>query len=141
MKHIKQDFSLHAWVRAPGVHFEGGVEAKIKLSEYGHVAHQIKADDFCSNMVANILPRDTPSTQGVGSKGQTIYFCESSHVAYQIKVNRAQSTMKANMLSLHTPTTPGVGSKGHIIFSFLKVVMLHIKLKWKKCRPTCRVTL
>ena len=48
--------------------------------------------------------------------------------------------MKANMLSLHTPTTPEVGSKGHL-FSFLKVVMLHIKLKWKKCRPTCKVTL
>ena len=25
--------------------------------------------------------------------------------------------------------------------SFLKVVMLHIKVKWKKCRPTCKVTL
>ena len=67
-------------------------------------------------MVANILPTDTPSTQGVGSKGQTIPFTESSHVAYQIKVNRAQSTMKASMLSLHTPTTPGVGSKGHFLF-------------------------
>ena len=48
--------------------------------------------------------------------------------------------MKASMLSLHTSTTPGVGSKGHF-FSFLKVVMLHIKVKWKKCRPTCRVHL
>ena len=43
-------------------------------------------------MVANILPTDTPLTQGVGSKGQTIYFTESSHVesshvAYQIKGN------------------------------------------------------
>ena len=38
-------------------------------------------------MVANILPTDTPSTQGVGSKGQTIAFSESSHVAYQIKGN------------------------------------------------------
>ena len=65
-----------------------GAEAKIKLfSEYGHVAYQIKADNFFSNMVANILPTDTPSIQGVGSKGQTIYFCESSHVAYQIKGN------------------------------------------------------
>ena len=91
-------------------------------------------------MVANILPTDTPSTQGMGSKGQTIYFCESSHVTYQIKGNWAQSTMKANMLSLHTPTTPGVESKGHF-FSFLKVVMLHIKLKWKKCRPTRQITL
>ena len=67
-------------------------------------------------MVANILPTDTPSTQGVGSKGQTISFSESSHVAYQIKGNYAQNTMKANMLSLHTPATPGVGSKGHFVF-------------------------
>ena len=91
-------------------------------------------------MVANILPTDTPLTQGPGSKGQTISFTESSHVAYQIKGNLAQSTMKASMLSLHTATTPGVGSKGHFC-SFLKVVMLHIKVKWKKCRPSCKVTL
>ena len=67
-------------------------------------------------MVANILPTDTPLTQGVGSKGQTRSFTESSHVAYQIKGNKAQSTMKASMLSLHKPTTPGVGSKGHFLF-------------------------
>ena len=39
-----------------------------------HVAYQIKADDAGSNIVANILPTDTPLTQGVGSKGRTIYF-------------------------------------------------------------------
>ena len=60
--------------------------------------------------------------QGVGSKGQTIYFCESSHVAYQIKGNWSQSTMKANMLSLHTPTTPGVGSK--VIHHFGKCLLI-----------------
>ena len=65
----------------------GGAEAKTKLfSEYGLVAYQIKADDAGSNMVANILLTDTPSTQEVGSKVQTTYFSESSHVAYQIKV-------------------------------------------------------
>ena len=63
------------------------MEPRPTFSEYGHVAYQIKADNFSSNMVAHILPTDTPSTQGVGSKGQTIYFCESSHVAYQIKGN------------------------------------------------------
>ena len=68
-------------------------------------------------MVANILPTDTPSTQGVGSKGQTISFSESGHVAYQIKGNRAQSTMKANMLSLHTPMTPGGRGKRSFFFS------------------------
>ena len=36
----------------------GGADAKIKLSEYGHVAYQIKAEDAGSNMVANILPTD-----------------------------------------------------------------------------------
>ena len=91
-------------------------------------------------MVANIFSDRHTIDPGVGSKGQTIYICESSHVAYQIQGNRAYSTMKANILSLHTPTTPGLGSKGHI-FSFLKVAMLHIKLKWKKCRPICKVTL
>ena len=92
-------------------------------------------------MVANILPTDTPSTQGVGSKGQTLSFSESSHVAYQIKADDAGSNMLADILPTDTPSTQGVGSKGHFLFSFLKVVMLHIKLKWKKCRPTCKVTL
>ena len=31
MKHIKQDFSLKAWVRSPGVDLGGEAEAKIKL--------------------------------------------------------------------------------------------------------------
>ena len=65
-------------------------------------------------MVANILPTDTPSTQGVGSKGQTIYFSES-HVAYQIKADDAGSNMVANILPTDTPLTPGVGSKGQTI--------------------------
>ena len=54
-------------------------------------------------MVANILPTDTPSTQGVGSKGQTISFSESSHVAYQIKADIAGSNMVANILLTDTP--------------------------------------
>ena len=52
-----------------------GTEAKIKLfSEYGHVAYQIKADSICSNMSANILPADTPLTQGVGQKVKRYIF-------------------------------------------------------------------
>ena len=54
-------------------------------------------------MVANILPTDTPSTQWVGSKGQTIYFSESSHVAYQIKADDTGSNMVANILSQTHP--------------------------------------
>ena len=68
-------------------------------------------------MVALILPTDTPSTQGVGSKGQTIYFSESSHVAYQIKADDPGSNMVANILPTDTPLTQGplVGSKGQTI--------------------------
>ena len=66
-------------------------------------------------MVANILPTDPPLTQGVGSKGQTIYFSESCHVAYQIKADDAGSSMVANILPTDTPLTQGVGSKGQTI--------------------------
>ena len=68
-------------------------------------------------MVANILHTDTPSTQGVRSKGQTISFAESSHVAYQIKADDAGSNMVANILPTDTPLTQGVGSEGQTIFS------------------------
>ena len=66
-------------------------------------------------MLANILPTDTPLTQGMGSKGQTIYFSESSHVAYQIKADNPGSKMVANILPTDTPSTQGVGSKGQTI--------------------------
>ena len=67
-------------------------------------------------MVVNILPTGTPSTQGVGSKGQTLFFSESSHVAYQIKAEDAGSNMVANILGTDTPMTQGLGSKGQNIY-------------------------
>ena len=66
MKHIKQDFSLKAWVKSPAVDLGVGPRSLIFFG--GHVAYQIKADDACSNMVAQILPTDT--NQGWG---HTIY--------------------------------------------------------------------
>ena len=64
----------------------GGVKAKIKLfSEYGHVAYQIKADDFCSNKVANILPTDTPSTQGWGQKVKPYFFVKVAMLHIKLK--------------------------------------------------------
>ena len=46
--------------------------------------------------------------------------------------------MQAYILSLqtHTPSTPGVRSK--VEFFFLKVVMLHIKLKGIEHRAPCK---
>ena len=61
----------------------------VSFSESSHVAYQIKADDASSNMVANILPTDTSSTQGGGVKRSNYIFffsSKSGHVAYQIKV-------------------------------------------------------
>ena len=84
MKHIL-DFSSKAWVPFPGwtyVRWGGGQNST--FSEYGHVAYQFKGTDACSNMVAKILPLDTPSTLGVGLKGQIFFFSERSPVAYQI---------------------------------------------------------
>ena len=70
-------------------------------------------------MVANILPTDTPSTQGVGQKVKLYIFSESRHVAYQIKADDIGSNMVANILPTETPLTQGVGSKGQTI-SFIE---------------------
>ena len=79
-------------------------------------------------MVANSLPTDTPLTQGLGSKGQIIYFSESSHVTYQIKADDASSNMVANILPTDTPSTQRVGSKGQTIsFSESSHVAYQIK--------------
>ena len=123
MKHIKRNFSLKAWVRAPGVDLGMGLRPKLNFQNMVMLHIELKL-----TTLANILPTDTPLTQGVGSKGPTIKGIE----------HRAPWKQKC---CHYTPTTAGVGSKGHIFFSFLKVVMLHIKLNWKKCRPTCKVTL
>ena len=67
MKNIKQGFSLKAWVQSPGVDLGGWAKAKIEhFSEYCHVAYRIKADDACSNMVANIFAQRHTLDPGVG---------------------------------------------------------------------------
>ena len=79
-------------------------------------------------MVANILPTDTPSTQGVGSKSQTISFSECSHVAYQIKADDAGSNMVASILPTDSPPTQGWGQKVKLLsFSESSHVAYHIK--------------
>ena len=77
---------------------------------------KIKDDDAGSNIVANILPTDTPLAQGVGSKVQTISFSESSHVAYQFKADNAGSNMVANILPRHTLDQRGEVKRSNYIF-------------------------
>ena len=105
-----------------------GRRSKLNFFRIWSCCNQVKADDAGSNMVANILPTDTPSTQGVGSKGQTISFSESSHVAYQIKADYAGSNMVSNILPTDTVPTPRLGSKGKTIsFSESSHVAYQIK--------------
>ena len=102
----------------------GGAETKIKLYQNMVMLHiKLKLT------VANILPTDTPLIQGVGSKGQTIYFPERSHVRYQIKADDAGSNMVANILPTDTPLTQGVGSKGQTI-SFTESGRVAYQIKW-----------
>ena len=53
------------------------------FSEHGHVAYQIKENRECSNVIATILPADTPDH---GCRQYVkIQLSEHGHVAYQIK--------------------------------------------------------
>ena len=58
----------------PSLDPEGGIKRSFLYSEHDHVAYQIKGNDECSNMQANILSLHTPSTPGVGSKVNTFLF-------------------------------------------------------------------
>ena len=103
------------------------------LSEYGHVAYQIKGNDACSNMEANILPADPPADPRVGgSKGKNSTFLEHGHVEYQIKWNHKWNNMVANISDADSPPPPPPeprdGAKAKIQL-FQNMVMLHIKLK------------
>ena len=82
MKHVAT--WLHIFCLQTPTDPVGGV--KIQLSEYVDVAKQIKGNDTCSNMVANILPA-YPTTLGVGSKGGNSTFSEHGDAAYEIKWN------------------------------------------------------
>ena len=54
MKHIKQDFSLKAWVPAPEVDLGGGAEAKIKLFQNMVMLHiKLKLTTFACKYFAH----------------------------------------------------------------------------------------
>ena len=59
MKYTKRDFLLKVWVRPLGWTWCVGSKGQIAIfSEHCYVAYQIKGNQVCSNMVANILPAD-----------------------------------------------------------------------------------
>ena len=72
-----------------------------------------------STTQAHVLSLHTPSSPGVGSKAQNIFFSEV------VNLREWHVEHHANTYSI---LTSGVGSKGQNFF-FLNVVMLHIRLK------------
>ena len=104
-------------------------------AKYGHVAYQIKPNDAHAATYGSIyFARRPHPPRGCG---QNSTFSEHGHIAYKIKENNECSNTQAHILSLHTPLAPGVGSKVKTVF-FLKVVVLHIKLKGMEHRPPCK---
>ena len=67
----------------------GGFGAKYQLlSDYGHVAHQIKGNQAYNNMLASMLPLHIPWDPRVGSKCHFL-ISKSSYVACRINGNAA----------------------------------------------------
>ena len=59
-------------------------------------------------MKANNLSFHTPSTPGMGSRGQLFFFSESGHVAYQNEGKEVLTNMQLKTLTLtHTPDLLG----------------------------------
>ena len=86
MLHIKLTGIRNAWYFAHIPLPWGGVKrSNANVSEYGHVAYQIKGNDACSNMVANILPADPARLWGSGQKVKIQLF--QNMVMLHIKLN------------------------------------------------------
>ena len=85
MKHIKHDFRSKAWV-PPLCGLRGwDRDQNSNFPEYGRVAYQIKGNDACSNIVANIFLADIPHPLMLGSKGQMQLF--QNMIMFHIKLN------------------------------------------------------
>ena len=84
--------------------------------------------DFHLNDCMGLSPLGGFRGWGRGQSFFSEYGQEYGHVAYQIKADNASSNMVANIKPTDTPSTKGWGQKVKI-YLFLKVVMLHIKLK------------
>ena len=102
-----------------------GPRPKINFSEYGHVAYQIKADGAGSNMVANILPTDTPLTQGVGQKVKLYTFLKVVMLHIKLKLTTLAATWEQIICPQTHPRPRRWGQKVKL-YLFLKVVMLHM---------------
>ena len=79
-------------------------------------------------MVANILPTDTPSTQGWGQKVKLYLFLKVVMLHIKLKLTTLAATWYQIFCLQTHPRPRGWGQKVKL-YLFLKVVMLHIQLK------------
>ena len=95
------------------------------------MAYQIKVNDACTNMVANIFPVDTPSTPDEGSKGKNIFFLKVVMLHIKLKGMEHRGPYKHIFCPYTHPRPLGRRQKVKIFYFFLKVVMWHCQIKGK----------
>ena len=117
-----------------GHNFDSNFGKKSTFPEYGHVAYQIKWNEMYNSIQANISPLCAPSTPGVGSKDQNIFFLKMVMLHIKLKRMTCTTTCKQYFCP-YTHSQPLVWGQNSF---FLKTVVLHIKLKGMKCTITCK---
>ena len=119
MKYTRPDFLSKVCVRPPGWTWCVGSKGQIAtFSEHCHVAYQIKGNQVCSNMVANILPADPPPPPHTHLPQNMVML-----LAYHIKGNRECSNMVASILRANAYPRippPPVGEIKSSKFNFFK---------------------
>ena len=84
----------------------GSKDQNATFLEHGHVAYQIKGNQKCSNIVANILPAEPPlptASRILGVERLNSTISDYSHVTYQIKGNHKCSNTVTNILPIDPP--------------------------------------
>ena len=82
------------------------------FSEYGQIVYQIKGDDTCCNMVANIFTRRPPPLQHWGWAPATLGVGSNFNLNMIIKWNHECSNMVANVLPAAPPPFPNPDPRG-----------------------------
>ena len=120
-------FSIQGLGPTPLVDLGGGVKrSKFNFSEHGHVAYQIKGNQVCSNMVANILIVDLyPSPPLPNPK-----------TAYQIIGKKVCSNMVSKYFCPQPPSPPPPPPPPNPLTLYIKHIQHDFRSKaW--VRPTC----
>ena len=93
----------------------GSVGHNSTFSEHGHVAYQIKENQECSNMVANIMPADPPSPSirtGLIVKFQLFHYMVMLHIKLKGITKCSNTVTNICLQTPHCPLTFGIGSIG-----------------------------